>query len=180
MKRNTFSIFVITMAAFFLIAGAAVAGPGCGSKAAKTASSCGDKAETASLAKATDGDKTVVLNVSNMTCNGCVSHISKTLAKVDGVNDVKVSLEDNTATVAYNAEKIDASALSAVVVKAGYPATVAGADGKVCADKASASGCTAAQKAACAATCTAAEKAACAGKTDGAKAEARLIKADDN
>jgi copper chaperone CopZ len=102
----------------------------------KTKSCDGTKGYTKSDAAVTDAKmvsadvkgKTTMLNVSNMTCGGCVSHVTKTLGEIDGVNDVTVSLDKGTAEVVYDADKIQPAMLTAAVVKAGYPAKLADAD----------------------------------------------------
>lgn len=107
------------------------------SEGASTASACqGKTAGTAAkMASASDGAQTIVLNVSNMTCGSCVNHVTKALASVEGVSDVKVSLEKGTAEVQYAAAKVKPEMLTAAVVKAGYPAEMANAttaDAKAC------------------------------------------------
>jgi copper chaperone len=85
------------------------------------------KTANASMASAKDGEQVVMLNVSNMTCNGCVAHVTKALSAVDGVSDVKVSLEKGTAEVKFATAKVQPEMLTAAVVKAGYPAQFADA-----------------------------------------------------
>lgn len=118
MKRVSYAVITLAALVLFVFASSLMAGQSCGAaKAIKTA-----HGENIS-AKATG--EVVTLNVSNMTCGGCVSHVTKTLTAVEGVSDVKVSLENGTAVVNYDAAKIETKALTAAVVKAGYPATLA-------------------------------------------------------
>lgn len=119
-----------------------------------------DKAETtAKMASAKAEGETVYLDVSNMTCDGCVKHVTKTLAAVDGVKDVKVNLKEGRAEVVCDASKVKAADLAETVTKAGYPAKLA-----VAGDAAKAG----ADKAGCSATCGAkknCDPAACGMKT---------------
>jgi copper chaperone CopZ len=100
------------------------------------------KAETTTTAtKANAEGEMVMLNVSNMTCGACVNHVTKTLADVEGVNDVSVNLEKGTAEVYYTSAKVKPETLTAAVVKAGYPAEVS--DAKVTTSTKSGSKCAA-------------------------------------
>ena len=71
------------------------------------------------------------MNVKGMTCQGCVKQITKSLVSVEGVSDVVVSLEDGTAQVAYDTDKVKPEALTAAVVKAGFKAELAQVDAEL-------------------------------------------------
>lgn len=64
---------------------------------------------------------TIVLEVEGMHCAACVKHVTKALEGVAGVSAVAVELEAERAVVEGSA---DASALTAALKDAGYPATV--------------------------------------------------------
>ena len=121
-------IAILALGVIMFVAGTVTAGQNCPSKAA--AKACGTTAKNASakVIEAKDGEEVVVLNVSKVTCGGCVKHVTKTLTAVEGVSDVFVSLEDGTATVSYTKAKVKPEMLSAAVIKAGYPTTIAGAE----------------------------------------------------
>jgi periplasmic mercuric ion binding protein len=68
--------------------------------------------------------QTVTLDVKNMTCAVCPITVRKALEKVAGVARVKVDLDTKTATVTFDPDKADATALINATVKAGYPASV--------------------------------------------------------
>ncbi len=55
-----------------------------------------------------------------MTCDKCVQRVDAALRKVGGVIDVKVDRQTATASVTFEREKTNASALHDVVLKAGY------------------------------------------------------------
>ena len=61
--------------------------------------------------------ETVTLNVSGMTCGGCVRHAEKALRAVAGVAAVTIDLAQGTATVEGEASQ---DALAASVADAGY------------------------------------------------------------
>lgn len=65
---------------------------------------------------------TVQLSVSGMTCGGCASRVQRTILSAPGVVDASVNLVMETATVSFNADEFDASALTSLVTDAGYPA----------------------------------------------------------
>lgn len=64
--------------------------------------------------------KTETLNISGMTCGGCVANVKRALAGVPGVDDVDVSLAENTAKVRLADDRVSIEALSAAVRSAGY------------------------------------------------------------
>lgn len=68
--------------------------------------------------------KTVTLAVQNMTCELCPITVKKSLEKVPGVSAIKVDFDKKTATVTYDADKVQPEALSSATTNAGYPSTV--------------------------------------------------------
>jgi mercuric ion binding protein len=68
--------------------------------------------------------QTAVLDVQNMTCSMCSITIHKALEKVPGVIDAKVDYDHKTATVKYDAEKTNPSALVKATTNAGFPSTL--------------------------------------------------------
>ncbi|MDI3527809.1 MAG: copper chaperone [Tenuifilum sp.] len=65
--------------------------------------------------------KTVNLKVKNMKCMGCVNSIQNSLTGMNGINDVKIDLTNQTVTLTYESDK----ALEDVFSKLkdiGYPA----------------------------------------------------------
>lgn len=65
--------------------------------------------------------QTAVLDVQNMTCAMCSITIHKALEKVPGVIDSKVDYDHKTATVKYDADKTNPSALVKATTNAGFP-----------------------------------------------------------
>jgi periplasmic mercuric ion binding protein len=68
--------------------------------------------------------QTAVLDVQNMTCGLCPITVKKSLQKVGGVSEVAVDFAKKTATVKFDADITNASALMEATAKAGYPSTV--------------------------------------------------------
>jgi copper chaperone len=59
------------------------------------------------------------IGIKGMSCGHCVSAIEQALAGVDGVSDVKVSLEENQATFEERTP-VDMNAVKEAVEDAGY------------------------------------------------------------
>ena len=60
--------------------------------------------------------------VTGMTCSACSSHVEKAVCKVTGVQDVTVSLLQNSMQVSYDEQAVDAAAIIHAVEDAGYGA----------------------------------------------------------
>lgn len=75
---------------------------------------------------ATAAEKTITLNVSDMTCAACPITVKKSLNKVPGVSNVSVSLEKNQAFVTYDDSKTELKTLLNATFEAGYPSTLNG------------------------------------------------------
>ena len=60
------------------------------------------------------------LNVTVMTCQGCVASVTRVLKAVPGVSDVVVTLQPGTATVVYDATRTTLPVLKAAIEDAGY------------------------------------------------------------
>ena len=68
--------------------------------------------------------KTVVLDVSNMTCSLCPITVKKSLEKVPGVTDATVDLDKKIATVRFDPDKVGTAAMVKATTEAGFPSTV--------------------------------------------------------
>jgi copper chaperone len=64
--------------------------------------------------------ETATIDVKGMTCQGCVSSVTRVLKAVPGVRDVSVALSSGTATVAYDATRTSVPSLKAAIEGAGY------------------------------------------------------------
>jgi len=60
------------------------------------------------------------LNVTGMTCQGCVASVTRVLKAVPGVSAVVVTLQPGTATVVYDATRTTLPVLKAAIEDAGY------------------------------------------------------------
>ena len=78
-----------------------------------------------SVCQALEGEKTVTLNVDNMYCASCAPVVKKSLGRVEGVIQVEVSRETNTATVTFDDTKTSVAALIEATTNAGYPSRLA-------------------------------------------------------
>jgi len=68
--------------------------------------------------------QTTTLNISGMTCGGCVSSVSKVLNALEGVAKADVSLDKKCAVVDYDPAKLDVDRLKRSVEDAGYEVTI--------------------------------------------------------
>ena len=74
--------------------------------------------------------QTAVLDVQNMTCSMCSITIHKALEKVPGVIETKVDYDHKTATVKYDSDKTNPSALVEATTNAGFPSSLHGGEKK--------------------------------------------------
>lgn len=63
---------------------------------------------------------TTTLQISGMTCGGCVRSVTGVLSRLDGVTSADVSLEAGTAVVQYDEAKVSPAALASAVEDAGF------------------------------------------------------------
>jgi len=68
--------------------------------------------------------QTAVLDVQNMTCGLCPVTVKKSLEKVAGVSQAQVDFAKKTATVTFDADKTNTTALAKATTEAGFPSTV--------------------------------------------------------
>lgn len=65
-------------------------------------------------------------DVKGMTCAACSAHIEKSVGKLDGVNNVSVSLLQNSMLVDYDEEEVSVDEIQKAVASGGYSASVKG------------------------------------------------------
>ncbi len=65
-------------------------------------------------------------SVTGMTCSACSAHVEKSVSKLEGVNNVAVSLLQNSMTVDYDDKKLTEQDIISAVEKGGYGAFVPG------------------------------------------------------
>ncbi|GIU69428.1 MAG: hypothetical protein KatS3mg002_0664 [Candidatus Woesearchaeota archaeon] len=58
--------------------------------------------------------------VKGMHCKSCSILITDAVSEIDGVNNVKVSLADNTVTVDYDEKKVKDEMIKKAIVAEGY------------------------------------------------------------
>lgn len=68
--------------------------------------------------------QTATLNVQNMTCELCPITVKKSLERVPGVSQVRIDFAKKTATVTFDADQAQVSALVKATTDAGYPSTL--------------------------------------------------------
>ena len=67
--------------------------------------------------------QTVTLEISGMTCGGCVRSVGNVLKALDGVASAEVSLERRSAVVDYDPQKVGVEQLKRSVEEAGFEVT---------------------------------------------------------
>ena len=66
--------------------------------------------------------KIIEIPIEGMSCMSCVANVKKNLSSIDGVKEVKVSLQDKNATVKYDPKKVTIEQLKITINKIGYKA----------------------------------------------------------
>jgi mercuric ion binding protein len=66
-------------------------------------------------------EKSITLAVKGMYCSACPYIVKQSLAKIDGVGNVAVSYEKQSATVTFDDQKTTVAALTQATTQAGYP-----------------------------------------------------------
>ena len=69
-------------------------------------------------------------NVTGMTCAACQANVTRCVQKLEGVEEVDVSLLANQMTVRYDETKLDRETILQSVQGIGYGASLTGADAK--------------------------------------------------
>lgn len=64
--------------------------------------------------------ETTTIGVTGMSCQGCVTSVTRLLKAVPGVDDASVTLTPAAAVVRYDAARTDPPALKAAIEEAGY------------------------------------------------------------
>lgn len=60
------------------------------------------------------------LNVQGMSCGHCVNSIEGSVGELNGVETVKVDLQDGKVGVTFNPEKVDLEDITEVIEEQGY------------------------------------------------------------
>ncbi|XP_075018567.1 copper-transporting ATPase 1 [Calonectris borealis] len=69
--------------------------------------------------------KSIVIGVEGMTCNSCVQTIEQHVGKMNGIHNIKVSLEDKNAVVVYDSKLQTPATLQEAIYDMGFDATLA-------------------------------------------------------
>tara|TARA_R110000868_G_scaffold92136_2_gene255653 strand:+ start:268 stop:600 length:333 start_codon:yes stop_codon:yes gene_type:complete len=82
--------------------------------------------ENSNKSKHTDANQAdnilVEVSIEGMSCMACVAKVKKTLSDLNGINEVKVSLENKSATLQYNPNNISLDKIKQSINKTGYKA----------------------------------------------------------
>ena len=69
------------------------------------------------------GNQTTTLNITGMTCGGCVKSVTNALNQVTGVQQADVSLEQNNAVINFDDSQTNETALKQAIEDAGFEAS---------------------------------------------------------
>ena len=83
----------------------------------------------ANFVMASDNEQTVTFNVEKMTCATCPIAVRKAMQRVDGLKEVSVDFESNTATVTYDGTETTAVEIGTASADVGFPASIREGDG---------------------------------------------------
>jgi copper chaperone len=64
--------------------------------------------------------KTEQINVDGMSCGHCIETIENAVGKMDGVNQVQVSLENKNVSVDFDESQTTVDAIKETIVEAGF------------------------------------------------------------
>lgn len=76
------------------------------------------------ISLATAAPQTSVLDVQNMTCPLCGVTVKQSLKKLPGVEAARIDYDTKTATVKYDAAKVNISSMLKATADAGFPASL--------------------------------------------------------
>jgi copper chaperone len=66
--------------------------------------------------------QTYQFSVDGMTCGGCVGSVQRAIGKLDGVEQVDVTLQPGSATVQANPAKVTAAQIQSTLAELGFEA----------------------------------------------------------
>lgn len=66
--------------------------------------------------------KTITLRVEGMSCEACVRHVTEALTRLEGVESAVVNLQNKSAKVVYDPERVQLQQLLEAVEEEGYEA----------------------------------------------------------
>ena len=77
---------------------------------------------------ASESDETVTFDVEKMTCATCPIAVRKAMQRVEGVIEVEVSMEDESAVVTYDPNVTTAAEIGQASTDVGFPAKTRGSE----------------------------------------------------
>jgi mercuric ion binding protein len=79
-------------------------------------------------ALASESDETVTFDVEKMTCATCPIAVRQAMQRVEGVIEVEVSMEDESAVVTYDRSVTTAAQIGQASTDVGFPAKARGSE----------------------------------------------------
>jgi copper chaperone len=124
--RIFLAAIIILSASLFLIScnQQAAQAPSADKHEGSTAKDSEAKVEKKKAVVADGPTETVTLEVSGMTCDGCVNTVTNSLQSLDGVQEATVTLEPPQAIVKYSPGKVTVDQMNAGVKDKGYESKI--------------------------------------------------------
>ena len=93
---------------------------GCGKSVDKTTSENQDNKKDEQVTQVVGKEKSVEIQCSGMTCEGCKSSIEKKVKRVDGIKQVNADFKTNKVIATFDDGKTNIDAIKNAIVSAGY------------------------------------------------------------
>lgn len=68
--------------------------------------------------------ETRIINISGMTCAGCVKSVHSAVTPLEGVQSIDVNLDDNLATVTFDKARVSLETITEAIEDAGFDTSV--------------------------------------------------------
>ncbi len=104
----------------FLMILAFVAAMGCGKSDNKTTTENKDSKQNSQVTQVSGKEKSVVIQCSGMTCEGCKQTIENKVKKIDGIKAVNADFNTNIVKATFDDGKTNLDAIKTAIVAAGY------------------------------------------------------------
>ena len=93
---------------------------GCGKSDNKTSSENKDPKQNNQVTQVSGKEKSVVIQCSGMTCEGCKQTIENKVKKIDGIKAVNADFNTNIVKATFDDGKTNLDAIKSAIVSAGY------------------------------------------------------------
>ena len=113
-------VMLLKKTAGILIILAFMAVMGCGKSDNKTTTENKDNKQNSQVTQVSGIEKSVVIQCSGMTCEGCKQTIENKVKKIDGIKAVNADFNTNIVKATFDDGKTNLDAIKSAIVSAGY------------------------------------------------------------